>query len=386
MQLTARQIEAIEAVEAHDGDLYAAADSMGISQPSIRKLLSEGRRRGERPRSLAQLARGEAPREDLMLTSFSRRGKDEDGNPFSESWRPANWKKQSVHELARRFVASLSDLPALKKIKGPNRCKSRRGTTNLLKLGDLHVGLLVWAREAGHNWDLRHSESILHAAVSYLMGRAPQAEKLIIFNAGDYFHVDNTRFETEASGHKLDADGRFPRIAETGLRMAIRMIEAGAATHPEVEFISSDANHDPMSNIWMRLALREAFRNNPRVHIDTEPAPFHYRQVGNTAIGFTHGHKCKWRDLPEVMAADVRDIWGATRYRMWKIGHVHHRFVQDLRGCSVEALRVLPPGDAWHVGAGYRSLRDLRLETIDHEYGPLGEDIFPEAMWEGLAV
>ena len=71
------------------------------------------------------------------------------------------------------------------------------------------------------------------------------------------------------------------------------------------------------------------------------------------------------------MAADVPELWGATKHRMWFVGHVHHQDIKEYRGCTVEYFRTLAARDAWHAGQGYRAGRDMRLIVLHREHGEI---------------
>jgi hypothetical protein len=96
---------------------------------------------------------------------------------------------------------------------------------------------------------------------------------------------------------------------------------------------------------------------------------------GLNLIGVAHGDGAKIESLPGIMAADRPEDWGATYYRTWVTGHIHHktRFVgKEYVGCTVESFRTLAPKDAWHNHRGYRSGQSLSCITYDAEYGEVG--------------
>ena len=81
------------------------------------------------------------------------------------------------------------------------------------------------------------------------------------------------------------------------------------------------------------------------------------------------GHTIKREELPLVMATDMAQYWGQTNAHIWHTGHIHHKTVQEFRGCTVESHAAPSPRDAWHEGQGYRSRRSMSSIV----YGEVGE-------------
>ncbi|MEB0229171.1 oxidoreductase, partial [Pseudomonas sp. 5S1] len=72
--------------------------------------------------------------------------------------------------------------------------------------------------------------------------------------------------------------------------------------HARVRVCNVIGNHDETGAIWLSIALSHIYANEPRVQIDTSPAPFMYHEHGKVLIGMHHGHSCKPDRLPGVMA------------------------------------------------------------------------------------
>ena len=96
----------------------------------------------------------------------------------------------------------------------------------------------------------------------------------------------------------------------------------------------------------------------------------HVIQHHRVALGFSHGDTNKRRSLPLIMANDYPSIWAATHYRVWHVGHIHHRNILDEQvGCYVESHATPAPGDAYSDRMGYRS----RHSMCSIVYDPIGE-------------
>ncbi len=235
-------------------------------------------------------------------------------------------------------------------------------------MGDPHIGLMSWAPETGNNFDLKIAEQNLYGAVDHLVGLAPRAKHALVINLGDFYHSDGKGNMT-TKGTRVDVDARWPKVLAVGIRIMRRIIDRALEKHEHVTVINEIGNHDDHSSIMLGLALGQFYENEPRVHIDTSPSKYHWYRFDKVLIGTTHTDTVKPDKLGGVMACDRAQDWGETLYRYWYTGHVHHDVVKELPGCTVESFRTLAPGDAWHVGQGYRSGRDMKLDILHRKYG-----------------
>lgn len=240
-------------------------------------------------------------------------------------------------------------------------------------MGDPHIGMYAWAREAGAHFDLKIAERNLYAAVDNLVGRAPRAKQALVINIGDFFHADNNS-NTTTKGTPVDVDTRWPKVLSVGVRTMRRCIDRALQRHERVTVITEIGNHDRSSAVMLALCLAQFYEREPRVHIDTSPEVFHWYRFGEVLIGTHHGHEAKMEQLPGVMACDRKADWGETSHRYWYTGHVHHTTVREFPGCTVETLRTLAPSDAWHRSKGYRSGHEMVMDVIHRKHGKIRRD------------
>lgn len=239
----------------------------------------------------------------------------------------------------------------------------------VIPLGDPHFGLLTWEKETGVNFNLDLAEEITFGAVDRLVSMSPPSGTAILLNLGDYFHADNSRNSTPQSGNPLDVDGRFEKIATTGILAMVRCVQRMLERHANVIVRCNRGNHDPHQSAMLALALQAWFRNEPRVQVDTSPTAFWYYRFGSVLIGTCHGDGPKLPDLPLIMATDKPQDWGDCPFRVWHTGHVHHDSLKDYPGCTVETHRTLAPNDAWHKWKGFRSVRELKAINYHRKHG-----------------
>lgn len=253
-------------------------------------------------------------------------------------------------------------------------------------VNDHHMGQLSWSAETlGDNYDLKISEKLLADATGYLVASAPASDTAIVAFKGDFTHTDGYAPMTPHGGHLLDADVRFPKIATAAARAMRNTINLALTKHKNVIVIIVAGNHDPVSTIWLRIAMAAIYENEPRVTIDMSPAKFHYKEWGRCLFGWTHADRLKLVSLPIIMANDMPEAWGRTAYRYWHTGHVHHDQIKDLVGAKVESGRVLAPNDAHAAKGGYRTPRDMKAIVYHREFGETGRLIAPAAMFRAAS-
>lgn len=236
-------------------------------------------------------------------------------------------------------------------------------------IGDLHLGMFAWDDESGENYDLKIAKELLLKSFERMVESAPNSEKALLANLGDFFHIDDTRNETLKSGNRLDVDSRYPKILKTGLELIIKIIEKLLSKHYYVIIRNAIGNHDPHTSYFLNEYIKAWFCNNPRIIIEDETKTFWFYKFGKNLIGITHGDTCKLTDLPEIMAADASKHWSNTEFRYWYIGHVHHLQKKEFRTCIVESFGTLAAKDAWHSAKGYRSQRTIKYKVLHKDYG-----------------
>lgn len=309
---------------------------------------------------------------------------DQQGNVIQEwvSERPEDIGREKAWE---HFAESLS-----KKIVPAPLIKRPRCTLGdqlpVYGVGDHHMGMYAWPEETGGApYDVKLSKKLLHDAVAYLVDSTPATTEALLVVLGDFTHTDGYAPLTPASGHLLDADTRFPNVAEAAADALNNAVQLVLKKHQRVRVIVTAGNHDPVSAVWLRISLRARFRLNRRVTVDMSPSKFHYFEWGNNLLGATHGDRIKLENLPALMANDQPEAWGRTRHRAWFTGHRHHDEVKDLLGAKVIIVRVLAPNDAYSAKSGYRTPRDMKATIFHRQYGESGSVVAPAEMFsQGL--
>jgi hypothetical protein len=360
---TERQSEIIDAVIQH-GSNRKAAVAMGVHPSCIDQAMgavkAKAARAGYAP---GHFSAGVAPGYAMGKVTIQR----------SAAGVERVWERQSPsaadvagHLAAMRDVFR-EDLPIHEPIAAPTRCLDELIT--IYPIGDPHAGLYAWEEETGAAFDLEEFERIQCAAIDRLVASTPPSRLAILNDKGDSTHADNSKNRTPRSGHELDVHGRHAQVTRVALRVRRYQMTRLLEKHERVIFRGDTGNHDSETALHLNLMMEMAYEGEPRAEIITSPNPYWYYAFGRNLIGTCHGDGAKGKDLPLLMATDVPALWGQTDFRLWIVGHVHHKDVKEYNGCVVEYVRTLAASDAHHHGAGYRSKRDVQAITLHKEDG-----------------
>ena len=294
---------------------------------------------------------------------------NEETGQLTRRWMKYKADKKAQHQMMLDAIEGMAaELPKLP----PRPAAAGNYREELMAcypIGDAHIGMLSWPDETGEAWDLEIAEQIQCGAMAELVERAPACRRATIINLGDWYHYDNMAGMTERSGHIVDRDGRFPKMAHVGVKVMRQCIESALDKHAEVHVINVKGNHDDTGATMLSICLAISYENEPRVTVDTSPEPAMYFRHGATFVGLHHGHSIKADRLPGVMANDRPQDWGETTHRYWWMGHIHHQSLKDYPGVTVESFRTLAAKDAYAAWGGYRSPRDMKCIVLHEEHG-----------------
>jgi hypothetical protein len=362
---TEQQLRHIDAIEQY-GSGRAAAAALGLSHNTM----NEAMRRLYKSAAL----RGYSPKHDMVHTvpdGFAVKGVstyyDKDGKARGQ-WVKSTQDAAAREEILRAMVEGLKDeITPIAPRHAP--LNSDDDLLTIYPIGDPHAGLYAWKEETGVAFDLREFERVNKAAIDRIVEAAPRSSIAIFNDKGDSTHADDNTNRTPRSGHALDVHGRHAEVVRVSVKIKRYQIERLLDKHAKVIVRVDSGNHDPISSIHLAMLLEALYENEPRVEVITSPNPYWYYKFGKNLIGTCHGDGAKGKDLPGIMANDVREWWGQSDYCVWFVGHVHHKDIKDYTGCTVEYMRTLAASDAWHHGQGYRARRSIEAITLHKDGG-----------------
>lgn len=247
---------------------------------------------------------------------------------------------------------------------------------NYYPIVDPHIGMLSYGRETGQSNDLKIGVERVESTLQRLIGLSPPAETAVIINTGDFFHADDQRNVTPASGHQLDVDGRNQKVKWAGVNLMRTSIDFALQRHERVIVKNLKGNHDPESAMWLNIALGLFYANEPRVEIDVEDGNndhfFHLFGVNYT--GATHGHTMKPERMYIMMAEDHPEYWNASLYRWCIFGHIHHETKKTVGSVICESFSQPVPKDSFAHSHGYRSTSSMQSITLHRDGGEIGRN------------
>lgn len=362
---TNRQLEYIEALNQH-GTQNEAAKALSVNIRSLERSIA----------SLKQRAalKGYSPEHDMtrtVPTPFMVKGistyYNKDGKPSGQ------WVKSTLngdlHEAMMReaIIAMSEDIPRVSLIAPPPTGNDK--LCNCYVITDYHLGMLAWDEESGDNWDIKIAEALLIKWFAQAIQLSPDSNHAVFAQLSDFLHFDGMDAVTPASKHLLDVDSRFSKLVRAAIRVLRTVIDMLLSKHQTLHIIMADANHDPVSQIWLREWFSVLYENEPRVTIDKSPNPYNAHEFGKVALFFHHGHKKNVATISSVFASQFREMYGRTKHAYAHMGHLHHIDIKENNLMIVEQHRTLAANDAYGARGGYLSGRDAKVIVYHKDFG-----------------
>lgn len=286
-------------------------------------------------------------------------------------------QERQIEILREISEGMIADIPKSKPQPEPIGTKSH--LMNCYVLSDVHVGMLAWSLETGDKWDLKEADRVVMGCYRAMVESAQPADEAVICNLGDWMHSDGLKAITPTSGHLLDQDGRFPKVAKISTKLLRMIVELALQKHKKVHLIIAEGNHDESSAVHLRNSFEWGFENEPRLTIDESVSPYYAYQFGNTMLGFHHGHLIKPEQMPGYFAASYAKMWGNTTKREIHCGHRHHYQAKEHPGITVIQHPTIAAKDAYAARHGFLSDRRAICTTYHKQYGRVSTvEVTPE--------
>lgn len=363
---TEKQLHYINAINEH-GSYRKAAAALNCSKGSIQKAVELVRHKAAKHGYAPDFGMVHAVPEPFIVKGHSTLY-DKDGNTKLQ-WVKTTVEDTKLQQMMLEAIEALKeDIPRVKPIAAP-----KHGNQNLLNcyvITDYHLGMLAWSEETkGGDWDIDIAQDLIVKWFSQAIEQSPNADTAVFSQLSDFLHFDGMDAVTPASKHLLDVDTRFAKLVRSAIRVLRTVIDMLLAKHKNVHVIMADANHDPVSQIWLREWFSVLYENEPRITVDKSPNPYNAFEFGKTALFFHHGHKRKVTNVSEVFAGQFREMFGRTKYAYAHTGHLHSIDVKENNLMIVEQHRTLAPADAYSARGGWLSGRDAKVITYHINFG-----------------
>jgi len=218
---------------------------------------------------------------------------------------------------------------------------------------DIHAGKLAWDEETGNNYDL----SIMSGIVERIIGKNVEylayiKPSMILFPIGnDLFQTDNDA-DTTFHGTPQDTDSRHKKVFKAVIDLMFDAVSKLSCIAP-VKLLLIPGNHDATTSYYLAEVLEKAFSDNPNVETDTSPKSRKYYAQGKVLIGYTHSDEESKKELNGLMAKEVPELWGKSKFREMHFGHIHIETVEECNGLKKRWIPSISGADKWHYGKGY---------------------------------
>jgi len=297
-------------------------------------------------------------------------------------WQVKVWLRRkvtlSLEEVKTGLIREMKKAsPRVPKLRYP---KPPRGQRLMLEVNipDWHFSQLSWQAETGADYDSEIAEQLYRGAVERLaaLGGRDTLQLITLVVGNDMFHVDNPVNAT-TRGTRQDTDTRWQRSFQRVHHIVID-VACDLRRIAPVRIVVVPGNHDEQRAFYLGEVLAAWFHNDKNVAVDNEPTIRKYLRWGSVLLGLTHGCHADYQKedaLPGLMAAEVPEMWAATRHREWHVGHRHtkaeKRFLstQVRDGVVVRTLPALAAATAWVKKKGYLGPRAAEAYLWDAERG-----------------
>lgn len=306
------------------------------------------------------------------LKGYSEFTKTQHGTPI---WLKAKAVEQDYWSIIRGAIEGLKPIdPHIIKAQ-PSQPQS--DIIPWLQIGDAHIGMLANEAETGANFDIGIAEREICAAAAALIDDTPDCDRMVINDLGDGTHYETFKALTEASGHPVDFDTRYPKMIDAYIRITKFMVERAMQKAKVVDYIANQGNHSRSNDIWIAALIRSQYGPTGRVNVlNNSKAVIPYR-MGDTFVLIHHGDKMKPERLRNVMSTDYGLDWGETRFHYIDGGHVHHSQRKELEGALFESWNNLAPGDKYAFEGGWRSRQCMSMVARSRTYGEDWRKVMP---------
>lgn len=287
-----------------------------------------------------------------------------------QAWYKDQREAADLFELAKTFT---DDLPKIELPEPPEPDDDEM--VYFVNIGDAHIGMLAHKFETGHDFNLDIASRVTRTAIKTLIDKVPdRAYRIVINDLGDGTHYENMQAETEASGHPMGYDGRYPSMVKVYVDMIQYAIEYAQTKAKYVDVIINRGNHSETNDILAADFLRRIYVNETISVLDNRSVFIPYR-MGNTFILMHHAHKTKMEKLDQVITMDYRQDFGEAHYKYIWTAHIHTNKALEKSGCHFEAFNQISRSDNWANENGFRSRKCMTLMKMSKKYGDRGREV-----------
>lgn len=178
--------------------------------------------------------------------------------------------------------------------------------------------------------------------------------KVVIMNAGDFFHSDDMFSSRTIAGTVLETVDMVRAVNEAKIFMDV-VFKSALANANEVEYQYVAGNHSSFEYFFNEYLIVKY----PEAHIAQHNELSTAFMLDNVLIALAHGHKIKKNNLSQVISFEHRELWGKAFEVHCFTGHYHQLESQSLNGVIVHQLGTPKKADTYERQNGWVASRKL---------------------------
>lgn len=178
--------------------------------------------------------------------------------------------------------------------------------------------------------------------------------KVVIMNAGDFFHSDDMFSSRTISGTVLETVDMVAAVNDAKAFMDT-VFRSALENANEVEYQYVAGNHSSFEYFFNEYLIVKYPEAKIVQHNDLSTA----FMLDNVLIALAHGHKIKKNNLSQVISYEYRELWGKASEVHCFTGHYHQLESQTLNGVIVHQLGTPKKADTYERQNGWIASRKL---------------------------
>ena len=360
--MTPLQAEAL-AIYRETGNRTETARRMGKSRATVRVLIDKAEASERAPEG--QRAAIEATGTHGTARAGWRIVQHEDGSRDSVYWR-AEEAPEDRQAIIDEIVERFNEIRPVEPTPTP---EVEAGGIAFFPHQDWHFGLAADEDISGQDYNREIAVQRFTDGLRRCMAAIPPSEVAIILANGDCLHANDNSRETPASKHKLRVIGTHRQNVGLVLESHCWAIDEALKRHGRVIYRPNPGNHDPAAPDYLIPALKQRYRDEPRVTIDDTEAEWWSFQKGKVFLCAHHGHGSQPAKLALGIPAMFRREWGASDHWYFFTGHLHHRKSDTFGGLQWKQLPALCTVDDYSASHGYPDTSGMTAMWFNEDSG-----------------
>lgn len=178
--------------------------------------------------------------------------------------------------------------------------------------------------------------------------------KVVVMNAGDFFHSDDMFSSRTISGTVLETVDMVAAVNDAKAFMDT-VFRSALENANEVEYQYVAGNHSSFEYFFNEYLIVKYPEAKIVQHNDLSTA----FMLDNVLIALAHGHKIKKNNLSQVISYEYRELWGKASEVHCFTGHYHQLESQTLNGVIVHQLGTPKKADTYERQNGWIASRKL---------------------------